>query len=265
MSAPFSRPRPRRVVILAGGLGTRLAEETIVKPKPMVEIGGRPIIWHIMRIYAHFGLTEFIVCAGYRGDVLKEYFGNYHLHTSDVTFDLRRNTMEIHRVAAEPWRVTVVDTGVETMTVGRLRRIQEYLQGEDFCLTYGDGVANIDIDALIAHHYRAGRLATITAVRPPARFGAIEADGDRVIRFQEKPRGDGGWINGGFFVMNSGVLDYTRDDSTSLELECLMALAQDGQLTAYYHNKFWQAMDTLRDLRQLEKLWATKQAPWKVW
>jgi glucose-1-phosphate cytidylyltransferase len=257
--------RPKRVVILAGGMGTRLSEETYIRPKPMVEIGERPIIWHIMSVYAAFGLTDFIICAGYKGHVLKEYFANYHLLNSDVTFDLRRNTMTVHQVAAEPWRVTVVDTGIHTQTGGRVRRIRPYLEGEDFCLTYGDGLANVNINALLDCHYQAGRLATITAVRPPVRFGAIEGCGDRVVSFREKHVGDIGWINGGFFVMSHDVLDYIKDDSITLEIDCLPALARDSQLTAYYHHEFWLGMDTLRDRHQLEELWASNRAPWKTW
>lgn len=257
-------PTLKRVVILAGGQGTRLSEETAVRPKPMVEIGGRPILWHIMSIYASFGLTDFIVCAGYKGHVIKEYFERYYLYTSDVTYDLSANTKVIHRAAAEPWRITIVDTGFETGTGGRLGRVREYLDG-DFCLTYGDGVANVDIPSLIECHYRAGRNATVTAVRPPARFGAIEADGDRVTRFEEKPSASAGWINGGFFVLSREVLKYIRDDSASFELDCLPVLAKEGQLTAYYHNGFWQGMDTLRDVRQMEEMWSTGNAPWKVW
>jgi len=255
----------KRAVILAGGQGTRLSEETSVRPKPMVEVGGRPLLWHIMSIYAHYGLNDFIVCAGYKSHVIKEYFERYPLYTSDVTYDLRNNVRTIHRVAAEPWRVTVLDTGSGTGTGGRLRYVRDYLDGGDFCLTYGDGVGDIDISKLLDCHYRAGRIATVTAVRPPARFGAIEADGDRVVRFEEKPRASAGWINGGFFVLSGAVLDYVRDDSTSFELDCLVRLAQDCQLTAYYHDGFWQAMDTLRDLRQLEEMWSAGRAPWKVW
>jgi glucose-1-phosphate cytidylyltransferase len=256
---------PKRVVILAGGLGTRLSEETAVRPKPMVEIGGRPILWHIMNIYAHFGLTEFVVCVGYKGHVIKEYFEAYHLYTSDVTYDLRNNVRTIHRIDAEPWRVTVIDTGIGTGTGGRLRYLGDHLEGGDFCLTYGDGVADVDISKLLECHYREGRIATVTAVRPPARFGAIEAEGNRVVRFEEKPHASAGWINGGFFVLNHSVLEYVRDDATSFELDCLVRLAQDCQLSAYYHTGFWQAMDTLRDHRQLEEMWSAGQAPWKVW
>ncbi len=242
-----------------------MSEETAIRPKPMVEIGGRPILWHIMNIYGRFGLTEFIVCAGYKGHVIKEYFEHYHLHASDVTYDLRCNAKTIHRASAEPWRVTVIDTGVGTGTGGRLRYARDYLDGADFCLTYGDGVADIDIAALLECHRRAGRTATVTAVRPPARFGALDTDGDRVLRFEEKPRASSGWINGGFFVMQHRFLDYVRADSSSLELDCLAEIAKEGQLTAYHHDGFWQAMDTLRDHRQLEELWSAGRAPWKSW
>lgn len=255
---------PRKAVILAGGLGTRLAEETELKPKPMIEIGGFPIIWHIMKIYSHYGVNEFIICTGYKGYVIKEYFANYVLHLSDITFDFRDNSQIVHRAAAEPWRITLVDTGAATMTGGRLLRVRDYIGNEDFCLTYGDGVADIDIGKLIAHHMHCGRLATVTAVQPPGRFGAIETDGDRVMRFSEKPPGDGTWISGGFFVMKPGVFDYLSDDSTILEQEPLAGLASDGQLSAYFHHGYWQAMDTLRDLRNLEKEWASGSAPWKM-
>jgi glucose-1-phosphate cytidylyltransferase len=263
-----AQPTPqsvRKAVILAGGLGTRLAERTETVPKPMVEIGGRPIIWHIMKIYAAAGINEFIICTGYKGYLIKEYFSNYYLHMSDVTFDLARNRRTILKAQAEPWRVTLVDTGQDTMTGGRLRRVRDYVGDQDFCLTYGDGVADIDIAASIAHHRKAGRSATITAVRPGARFGAVELKGDRVARFREKPPGDGGWINGGFFVMTKRIFDHLQDDSTVLELEPLAMLARDGQLTAYVHDRFWQPMDTLRDVRRLEELWASGRAPWKIW
>jgi glucose-1-phosphate cytidylyltransferase len=254
-----------KAVVLAGGLGTRLSEETESKPKPMVEIGGRPILWHILKIYSQFGINDFVICTGYKGYVIKEYFANYYLHMSDVTFNLGENSVQFHRGKAEPWRVTLVDTGDATMTGGRLLRVREHVADEEFCLTYGDGVAALDIKALRNHHRQAGRIATVTAVRPPGRFGAMEIGGDRVIEFREKPPGDGGWINGGFFVMTPGVFDYLVDDSTVLEQAPLASLARDGQLTVYCHTDFWLAMDTLRDKRQLESLWGAGNPPWKLW
>ena len=255
-----------KVVILAGGLGSRLSEETDSRPKPMVLIGGKPILWHIMKIYSAHGLNDFIICLGYKGYVIKEYFSNYYLHMSDVTFDMVRNSMTVHEQHVEPWRVTLVDTGDASMTGGRLRRVRHHLGDEDFCLTYGDGVANMDIARLLDFHRASGRLATVTAVTPPGRFGALEIDGtDRVTRFAEKPKGDGGLINGGFFVMAPRVIDYIDDDATLLEREPMERLAAEGQLAAYRHDGFWQAMDTLRDKHQLEALWADGQAPWKIW
>ena len=255
-----------KAVILAGGLGTRLSEETTVRPKPMVEIGGMPILWHIMKIYSSQGIEDFIICLGYKGYVIKEFFANYFLHMSDVTFDLRDNTRKVHSAKAEPWRVTLVDTGAETMVGGRIKRILPYI-GDDkaFCLTYGDGVADIDIKSLIALHEREGRLATVSATQPPGRFGALEAEGSRVLGFREKPVGDGGWINGGFFVLNPKVNAYIQDDATIWEREPLERLARDGQLSVYYHKGFWQPMDTLRDKRHLEELWESGTAPWKSW
>ena len=255
-----------KAVILAGGLGTRLSEETSRKPKPMVEIGGKPILWHIMKIYSHYGIHEFIICCGYMGYVIKEYFANYFLHMSDVTFDMRHNTMEVHKKYAEPWRVTVVDTGEATMTGGRIKRIGEYLQDEDaFCLTYGDGLADINIHKLIQFHRSHGKLATVTAVQPPGRFGALALDEEQVISFIEKPLGDGSWINGGFFVLSPRVLGYIEGDDTIWEREPLEKLAADGQLMAYRHAGFWHPMDTLRDKNYLESLWSSGNAPWKVW
>jgi glucose-1-phosphate cytidylyltransferase len=254
-----------KAVLFAGGLGTRLSEETAAVPKPLIEIGGRPILWHICKIYAAHGITEFIVCLGYKGYLIKEFFANYFLHTADVTFDLARNQIEVHEAKAEPWRVTLVDTGLETMTGGRLKRVGKYLDGEDFCLTYGDGVADIDLGALIEFHKSQGRLATLTAVQPPGRFGALDIHHGQVTRFQEKPRGDDSWINGGFFVLSPRVLDYIAGDATSWEEEPLRHLAQDGQLAAYHHHGFWQPMDTLRDKRHLEQLWASGQPPWRIW
>lgn len=255
-----------KVVILAGGLGTRLSEETDIKPKPMVAVGGKPILWHIMKIYASYGFNEFIVCLGYKGYVIKEYFANYFLHQSNVTFDLANNRMEIHQNFVEPWKVTLVDTGVETLTGGRVKRIREHVGDEPFMLTYGDGVADVDIRSLVAFHQAHGRLATVTAAQPSGRFGALSLDErGQVGAFQEKPAGDGSWINGGFFVMQPEVFDYIDGDSTMLEREPLEGLARDGQLVAYRHQGFWQPMDTLRDKNMLEELWNAKQAPWKVW
>lgn len=254
-----------KVVILAGGAGTRLSEETTLRPKPMVTIGGQPILWHIMKIYATAGFTDFVVCLGYMGYVIKEYFANYFLHTSDVTFDLAHNRMEVHQNATEPWRVTLVDTGARTMTGGRVKRIRRYVEGEAFMVTYGDGVADVDLHALLAFHRAGGRLCTLTAAQPMGRFGAlgIEPDGD-VSSFVEKPSGDGGWINGGFFVMEPEVLDYIDGDATMLEREPMERLARDHQLKAYRHPGFWQPMDTLRDRNLLEGLWH-QGAPWKCW
>jgi glucose-1-phosphate cytidylyltransferase len=256
-----------KVVILAGGLGTRLSEETDVKPKPMVEIGGRPILWHIMKIYSAHGINDVIVCCGYRGYVIKEYFANYFLHMSDVTFDVANNRMEVHNKRAEPWRVTLVDTGEETMTGGRLRRVRDFLDDETFCFTYGDGVGDVDITRLVAFHREEKVLATMTAVKPPGRFGAIalEPGQRRIDAFREKPRGDGTFINGGFFVLEPGAIDFIASDSTTWEREPLEDLARSGNLAAYPHEGFWQPMDTLRDRKLLEDLWASGAAPWKVW
>jgi len=255
-----------KAVILAGGLGTRISEETQVKPKPMVEIGGKPILWHIMKTYSAYGINEFVICCGYKGYVIKEYFANYFLHTSDVTFDMTRNQMEVHQRYAEPWKVTLVDTGEETMTGGRLRRVADYVKNESaFCLTYGDGVSDVDIGALIAFHHAQGLKATLTATVPPGRFGALDLRGDKVASFVEKPKGDGGLINGGFFVLSPAVLDYLSDDKTIWEREPLERLAREGQLAAYPHQGFWQPMDTLRDKTYLEELWQSGAAPWKVW
>lgn len=254
-----------KAVILAGGLGTRLAEESSLKPKPMVEIGGKPILWHVMKIYSHYGIHDFIICLGYKSYIIKEYFANYFLHMSNVTFDMKFNQMQIHDNKAEPWRVTLVDTGENTMTGGRLGRVKEYLRDEDFCLTYGDGVATVDILKLVEFHREQGLLATVTAVQPSGRFGAMDIGGNQVLQFQEKPKGDGSWINGGFFVLSPKVFDYIDGDESIWEREPLERLAADSQLAAYKHDGFWQPMDTLRDKNQLEELWASGQAPWKVW
>lgn len=254
-----------KAVILAGGLGTRISEESHLKPKPMIEVGGKPIIWHIMKIYSTYGVNDFIVCLGYRGYMVKEYFANYFLHQSDVTFDMASNEMHIHQNSAEPWRVTLVDTGEATMTGGRLKRVQPYLGEDDFCFTYGDGVSDVNIANLIAFHIAQKRLATLTAVQPPGRFGALNFDGTKITSFEEKPQGDGGWINGGFFVLCPKVLDYIQDDSVIWERSPMEQLARDGQLGAFFHKGFWQPMDTLRDKNHLEELWASGEAPWKVW
>jgi glucose-1-phosphate cytidylyltransferase len=254
-----------KAVILAGGLGTRLSEETVLKPKPMVEIGGRPILWHIMKIYSAHGINEFIVCCGYKGYLIKEYFANYFLYMSDVTFDMAHNRMEVHEKHAEPWQVTLIDTGEHTLTGGRLRRVRHYLGDEDFCFTYGDGLSDVDITALIAFHRAQGRLATLTAVQPPGRYGALQLQGERVAGFQEKPQGDGGWINGGFFVLSPEVIDHIPGDASSWEDGPLERLAEEQQLSAYLHRGFWLPMDTLRDKHRLEEFWTSGQAPWKVW
>jgi len=255
-----------KVVILAGGAGTRLAEETAVRPKPMIEIGDKPILWHIMKLYSHYGFDDFVVALGYKGYIIKEYFSNYFLHNANVTFDLAENHLTIHDAQAEPWRVTLVDTGTETMTGGRVARLSPYLGDETFMLTYGDGVADVDIGALLDFHRRHGRAATVTAVQPQGRFGALELAEDSVVeRFSEKPAGDGAWINGGFFVFEPSVLSRMTGDECVLEREPLERLAADGQLAAFQHKGFWQPMDTLRDKRTLEKLWASGSAPWRVW
>lgn len=255
-----------KAVLLAGGLGTRLSEETSVRPKPMVEIGGRPILWHIMKIYSAHGINDFIICLGYRGYVIKEYFANYFLHMSDVTFDMNDNSMKVHQAKAEPWRVTLVDTGEGTQIGGRIKRILPYVENDDaFCITYGDGVGDVNIAATIELHRKEERLATLTATQPPGRFGAISHENNRVTGFQEKPTGDGGWINGGFFVVSPQVGRYIEGDSTVWEREPLERLAAEDQLTVYFHPGFWHPMDTLRDRRHLEELWAAGNAPWKLW
>ena len=255
-----------RAVLLAGGLGTRFAEETDVRPKPMIEIGGKPILWHIMKIYSSHGINEFIICLGYKGYVIKEYFSNYFLHQSNVTFDLRENRMEVLEKHAEPWKVTLIDTGEDTMIGGRIKKILPYVSTDDaFCVTYGDGVSDIDITESIAFHRREGRLATVTATQPPGRFGAINSQGTRVTGFQEKPRGDAGWINGGCFVLSPKIGDYIEGDSSVWEKEPMNGLANDGQLSVFFHDGFWHPMDTLRDKRYLEDLWSNSKAPWKKW
>jgi len=254
-----------KAVILAGGLGTRISEETVVKPKPMVEIGGKPILWHIMKSYSKHGVNDFVICCGYKGYVIKEYFANYFLHTSDVTFDMQSNQMEVHARNAEPWKVTLVDTGEETMTGGRLKRVAKYLGDSDaFCFTYGDGVSDIDIGESIRFHRNHGKLVTLTAVQPPGRFGALDMDGTQVNSFQEKPQGDGAWVNGGYFVLSPKVVDYIEDDSTVWEKQPLEQIARQSQLQAYQHRGFWQPMDTLRDKMILEEMWQSGKAPWKA-
>lgn len=255
-----------KAVILAGGLGTRISEESHLKPKPMIEIGGKPILWHIMKQYSAHGIQDFVICLGYKGYAIKDFFANYFLHTSDVTFDMRNNQMEVHQNYSEPWRVTLVDTGEDTMTGGRLRRVGRFLEEEEaFCFTYGDGVSDLDLSALVAFHKQHGKHATVTAVQPPGRYGALAREGDEVTGFVEKPRGDGGWINGGFFVLSPKVLPYIAEDSTTWEAEPLGQLASEGQLMAYQHEGFWHPMDTLRDKNYLEQLWQSGGAPWKQW
>jgi glucose-1-phosphate cytidylyltransferase len=254
-----------KAVILAGGLGTRLAEETSVRPKPMVEIGGKPVLWHILKSYSHHGINDFVICLGYRGYLVKEYFANYFLHMSDVTFDLAENRMEVCHRHCEPWRVTLVDTGESTQTGGRLRRVRDYLDTGTFCFTYGDGLSNVDIGASIRFHREQKRLATLTAVQPAGRFGALDIEDRKITRFEEKPQGDGSWINGGFFVLEPDVISHIENDATIWEREPLERLARDGQLSAFTHSGFWQPMDTLRDKMRLEDLWQSDAAPWKVW
>jgi glucose-1-phosphate cytidylyltransferase len=255
-----------KAVILAGGLGTRLSEETVLRPKPMVEIGGRPMLWHIMKIYSHFGITDFVICCGYKGYVIKEYFANYFLHMADVTFDMANNQMTVHQSVAEPWKVTLVDTGDDTGTGGRLRRVQKYLEGEDaFCMTYGDGVSDVNIRELIAFHAAHGKDVTLTSVQPSARFGGLGLQGEQVVAFEEKPRDEGGWVNGGFFVLSQRVLDEVKDDTWMFERQPMEALVAKGEVQAFRHTGFWQAMDTLRDKRHLEELWTKGDAPWKLW
>lgn len=254
-----------KAIILAGGFGTRITEETHLRPKPMIEIGGKPILWHIMKIFTHYGINDFVICLGYKGYYIKEYFANYFLHMSDVTFNLRENTVKVHYNHCEPWKVTLLDTGLNTMTGGRLKRAAPYLDDEPFCFTYGDGLSDVDIDALIKHHKQQGLLATMTAVQPPGRFGVLDIAGPLIRSFEEKPRGEGGWINGGFFVLEPDVIDYIQDDTTIWEREPLERLAAEGQLCALKHEGFWQAMDTLRDKMKLEDMWNEGKAPWKLW
>lgn len=254
-----------KAVILAGGLGTRISEETQIRPKPMVEIGGKPVLWHIMKIYAAHHVNDFVICLGYKGYMIKEYFANYFLHMSDVTFDMKDNRMDVHQRYAEPWRVTLVDTGDATMTGGRLKRARDYVGEETFCFTYGDGLSNVNVTELIAFHHEQGTTATVTAVQPPGRFGALDLKRARITGYREKPQGDGGWVNGGFFVLSPKVLDYIEGDSTVWEREPLERLAREGELSAFRHPGFWQPMDTLRDRNLLEDLWASNRAPWKVW
>lgn len=255
-----------KAVILAGGLGTRISEESHLKPKPMVEIGGKPILWHIMKIYSSYGINDFIICLGYKGYMIKEYFSNYFLHNSDITFDMSKNSMHIHQNLSEPWRVTLVDTGEKTMTGGRLKRVADYIQeNEEFCFTYGDGLSDINIDELIKFHKSHGKMATVTAVQPAGRFGSLELEDDKVASFAEKPRGDGTWINGGFFVLSKKVIDYIDDDSTHWEMEPLQKLLSLDELRAYKHDGFWQPMDTLREKTMLNDMWEDSKALWKKW
>ncbi|RUT33270.1 glucose-1-phosphate cytidylyltransferase [Paenibacillus zeisoli] len=254
-----------KAVILAGGYGTRISEETHLKPKPMIEIGGKPILWHIMKVYSHYGINDFVICLGYKGYMIKEYFANYYLHMSDVTFDMRDNNMKVHNNTSEPWKVTLVDTGMETMTGGRLKRVQKYIGNETFCFTYGDGVSNVNITELIEFHRNNGTQATLTAVQPPGRFGALDILQNRITSFEEKPQGDGSWVNGGYFVLEPAVFDLIENDATVWELDPLERLARDNQLSAFKHSGFWQPMDTLRDKVKLEEMWDTREAPWKVW
>jgi len=258
--------RPMKAVILAGGMGTRLSEETGTRPKPMVEIGGRPILWHIMKIYSQHGINDFVVCCGYKGYMIKEYFANYFLHMSDVTFDMRENHMQVHQSVAEPWHVTLVDTGDDAGTGGRMRRVAQYLEADDcFCMTYGDGVSDVDVVESIAFHKSHGKLVTVTAVQPPARFGGLGIEGSVITEFQEKPKGEGGWINGGFFVLSPAVLGEIHDDRYMFEREPMQSLTAKHQVQAFFHHGFWQPMDTLRDKQRLEELWTSGKAPWKTW
>ena len=254
-----------KVVILAGGFGTRISEETHLKPKPMIEIGGKPILWHIMKNYSFYGINEFVICCGYKGYMVKEYFANYFLHTSDVTFDMQNNKMEVHQKFAEPWKVTLIDTGLETMTGGRLKKVKSFVDGETFCFTYGDGVSDVNISKLLEFHKNNKTIATVTAIQPPGRFGTLDISVNKITSFKEKPAGDGNWINGGFFVLEPSVFDYLEGDSTIWERTPLEKLAEEKQLAVYKHSGFWQPLDTLRDKNYLEKLWDSGSAPWKNW
>ena len=254
-----------KAVILAGGFGTRISEETYLKPKPMIEIGGKPILWHIMKIYSTHGINDFVICCGYKGYMIKEYFANYFLHMSDVTFDIKNNKMEVHRKFAEPWKITLVDTGINTMTGGRLKQIQQHVENETFCLTYGDGVANINIKKLVDFHKKSKTFATLTGVQPPGRFGILDIKNEKVTKFNEKPSGDGDWINGGFFVLEPEIFNYIADESSVWEKEPLQKLAIENQLSVFKHTGFWQPMDTVRDQKYLEDLWGAQKAPWKIW
>jgi glucose-1-phosphate cytidylyltransferase len=254
-----------KAVILAGGLGTRISEETHLKPKPMIEIGGMPLLWHIMKTYSFHGINDFVICCGYKGYVIKEYFANYFLHMSDVTFDMKQNTMDVHKKSAEPWKVTLVDTGLDTMTGGRLKRVKKYVENETFCFTYGDGLSDISVKNLIDHHNKQKTLSTVTAVQPPGRFGALNIEKNKIISFEEKPSGDGSWINGGYFVLEPGIFDYVENDQTVWERQPLETLAKDSQLSVHKHKGYWNAVDTLRDKNWMQDLWNSKQAPWKVW
>ena len=254
-----------KAVILAGGLGTRISEETHLKPKPMIEIGGMPLLWHIMKTYSFHGINDFVICCGYKGYVIKEYFANYFLHMSDVTFDMKQNTMDVHKKSAEPWKVTLVDTGLDTMTGGRLKRVKKYVENETFCFTYGDGLSDLSIRDLIDHHNKQKTLSTVTAVQPPGRFGALNIEKNKIISFEEKPSGDGSWINGGYFVLEPGIFDYVENDQTVWERQPLETLAKDSQLSVHKHKGYWNAVDTLRDKNHMQDLWNSKQAPWKVW
>jgi glucose-1-phosphate cytidylyltransferase len=254
-----------KCVILAGGLGTRISEESLLRPKPMIEIGGRPVLWHIMKTYSAYGIHDFVVCCGYKGYMIKEYFANYALHVSDITIDLQKDSLEVHRSGVEPWRITLVDTGDATQTGGRLKRVAPYLKGEDFCFTYGDGLSNVNVADLIAFHRAHGTLATVTAVQPPGRFGQLKMDQQKIVAFNEKPEGDGAWVNGGYFVLSPKVVDYIAGDETPWEREPVERLAAEGNLSAFLHRGFWQPMDTMRDKIALEEMWAKGEAPWKVW